>query len=185
MTNENAKKPGWVISAGVLGLAMACMGIVSGTVSATLPGLIKMQKNILPAMMEEVKEKLKAKEKVNTKEAMSVSQTAKMEENISSFFNKTATYPAWFEKYTLYAGLTAILISLLCLAGSIMLLSGAKTAKPMFCTAFAISALFAIANTVISLPTGLMIIMVAVIGSAMVVIVNTVLIFVVITGKYA
>jgi hypothetical protein len=186
MTSENAKKPGWVISAGVLGLAMACMGIVSGTVSATLPGLIKAQKNIIPAMMSEaVKEKIKENEKTNAKEPMGVTSTAKIEENIDSFFKKSATYPAWFEKYTLYAGLAAILISLLCLAGSIMLLTGANAAKPVFCAAFLISSLFAIANTVISWPTGMMIISVAVIGSAMAVIVNIVLVYVVITGKNA
>ncbi len=178
MAGGDPKKPGWVTVVSILGIIMGCLGIFGGIQNASLPKILKVEKQWMPDIMSNnINSRTEGRlAKLDAQMArFGVTNTVKMPEDYTRMMNKILNYPTWYALFCYIAGAMGALIGGFYLFASIILLQRKKIGLNMFYVAASLSMVFVLARSIATTIASPIFGVTMIIGSAFSIIVNVVL----------
>jgi hypothetical protein len=164
-------RPTWATVVGVIGIIIACFGILGSVQLIVMPKMMEMQQGMLSSIQTNIE---------NQEMAM---PQGKSPEEMSKAMEKLFTVPEWFNSYCLGLGLAALFVSVLYIIASINLLRTKPYAIKLFYTAASLAIVLALVKGAVLLyGTSFMLIAMA-IGGVFSIVIHGILIIIVAVGN--
>ena len=145
MTAE--KKPTWVTVVAVVAIIFSCFGILGASQQIVMPQMAEFQKKIFTTMTSEFKREIDKQPAPSDPEAQRLQQTVfDLFKMIETMFD----YPDWYKTWVVIAGIIGLLINGFYLLAAIWFLQLRRKGIPLIYTAFVLSIVLGITNTVVT-----------------------------------
>ena len=151
------ERPTWATIVGVLGIVFGCLGILGGGQEMFMPKMMEFQKEMLTVIQESTSTASQITVEGNSGEGLTTEGSLKdipMDElpfDMLNIMEKMCDFPEWFGTWSIFTGISKIIISAFYLFSAICLLQTKPSSIKLFYWAAGLSIALALAKGVFGL----------------------------------